>query len=254
MLDRILSWVLAVTVASGTVVVLPPGEVMFDSFDRSGAGLVATTPDGYDWDWGTGAGYAEGYTNGAEFVVNITAANRLLYGYFDASTNGVPAPLKQNEFSFLTRFKQDVIVSGASDYVRFLWYGPGYENQVWVGLQLQKSWYPGYDMVAILYLRNEYSGRVPFPFGDIEANEWYLLRVDVKAGEYGRLKFWKESSGEPDEWLIDLVDGVPATDVSGCILWDWSNELQSNGQTLNRTYDYLKFGGESDPVTITGSG
>jgi len=211
---------------------------MFDSFDRLGVGLVATTPDNYDWNWGTGTGYVDGYTNGAEFVVDFTSTNRTQYGFFDTS-NEVPPPLKLNQFQFLTRFKQDAIISNGLDTVRFLWYGPGFEQQIRIQLNLNQGWNPISDSMASLSLRSVSSDNTPFPFGSIRVNEWYILKVEFYSGEYSRLKIWEESSGEPIEWLIDLVDGIPETDVSECILWDFTNELQ-NGQTMNRTFDHLK--------------
>jgi len=213
-----------VLVGSGICVPIP-----FDAFDRTVAtGLGAT--QGFTYGYSTGAGYVVPSVDGSQAVAVFTAINSLWYTYFDFSTGGLPEALKQDSFTFTTRFTQTTSVPVAdSDYIRFLWYDTAYNELLRVGI------FASAINAELRLSTHSQSGIKTIPAG-VVANAPYLFKMEFKRGDHVSIKLWKEGDVEPD-WQLTIPD-TDNTRISGSYLWDWSQQM-GTPSARTRLWDYI---------------
>ena len=221
---------------------IPQLCILLDNFDRSGINPGANSYDGKLWGFETAApGVVVPVTNGSQLEINFTTVNRTAYMYFETPTVGMPDLLLKTEpFSFSVRFKQNALTIAASDIIRFLWYGPGFSEEIRATLELGTTF-----STLRLKLSDGANESPATAIPDLEANEWYIIQIDIKPNFYGRMTLYKEDDGF-DGWVIDLPDDG-GVDISASPLWDFTNELAA-GYLMTRVYDYIKFCPISDSL------
>jgi hypothetical protein len=214
---------------------IPQPCIFLDDCDRVGSdpGIAS---HGELWGYsGPGIGYVVPSTNGAELQFDFDLTNRSAYQYFDASVPGqiVPDLMKTADaFSFRAKFKQTALISSGTDIIRFVWYGPGFVEE----LRIHVSFGVG---TTFLRISTQFILSANTAVPNIEVDTWYVIHIDCKPGVYARMQLYKEDDG-PGDWQVDVDDGAPVIDLTNSPLWDFSNELQ-NGLVMTRYFDYLKF-------------
>jgi hypothetical protein len=70
---------------------------------------------------------------------------------------------------------------------------------------------------------------------------WYRLKFDYEKGDHARIKFWKESDGEPEAWLIDTPN-TSLISASTTEVWEHAEqETPSVPHPRSRYWDYIEF-------------